>query len=447
MSSRKNTLLLWLIIGLFAPFSLWAQSIHQFTAKESADYAAKNNAQVKNALLDLKIQEQSNRVTTSAALPNLSGTASFTDNLQIATQLIPGEFAGAPAGTFIPLKFGTKYIGSGSLQLTQLLFDGQVFIGLKARQTSMDFRQKNFEVTEESIRTNIYKIYYQLVVSKTQIELLDSNISRLSKLRRDTKIMYDNGFSEMIDVDKVDVQLVNLETEKIKALNSIDAGYFGLKTLMGMPLTDSLVLVESITDDNIKSGVLDTTYNYADRKDFQLLESNKRLNEFNVRRYKLSYLPTLNFTLSYSQQAQREKFDFLKSGQPWFPATYYNLRLNVPIFSGFSKDAQVKQAKLELQQVENNINNLKLSIDNDAQKAKLTFNSAIKTLDYQKKNMQLAEKVYGQTKTKYEIGTGSNTEINNAQTDLKTAQTNYINAMYDAIIARIDYLKATGKLN
>ena len=64
----------------------------------------------------------------------------------------------------------------------------------------------------------------------------------------------------------------------------------------------------------------------------------------------------------------------------------------------------------------------------------------------QKSNMDLAERVYGQTKKKYEIGTGSNTEVNVADTDLKTAQTNYISALYDAIIAKVDYLNAIGKL-
>ena len=67
-------------------------------------------------------------------------------------------------------------------------------------------------------------------------------------------------------------------------------------------------------------------------------------------------------------------------------------------------------------------------------------------MDYQKKNMKLAEEVYEQTKKKYEAGLGSNTEITTAQTDLKSAQTNYITALQEAIIARIDYLKAIGKL-
>lgn len=101
---------------------------------------------------------------------------------------------------------------------------------------------------------------------------------------------------------------------------------------------------------------------------------------------------------------------------------------------------------MELTQTNNQIDNLQLSIDNEVAQARINFRSAISTMNYQKKNMDLAEDVYNQTKKKYEIGSGSNTEITSAQTDLVTAQTNYINALYTAIIAKVDYLKAIGKL-
>ncbi len=423
-----------------------AQTSYKFTAKECADYAAKNNVQVKNALIDFLIQKETNRDVTSAALPQITGTGNVTDYLKIATTLIPGEFIGQPAGTFIPVKFGTNYITSGGLNLSQTLFDGQVFIGLQARKKTLEYSQKNVEVTEENIRANIYKIYYQLAVSKTQIELLDANISRLEKLQHDTREIYKNGFAEKLDVDKLSVQLTNLGTEKLQAVNQIEQGFLGLKLLMGMPMKDTLELTEQITDDKIKAvNLADSSYKYTDRKDYQYLGLVKELNEYNIRRYKLSKIPTLKFNFSTSETAQRENFDFLNKGD-WFPSTYFSFALNVPIFNGFSTNAKINTAKLTLRQTQNNIEYLQNSIDVDVAKARLSFKSAVASMDYQKQNMQLAEDVYNQTKKKYEVGTGSSTEINAAETDLKQAQTNYTNAMYDAIIAKIDYVKAIGKL-
>lgn len=435
-------------VALFLTGStLMAQQVNQFSAKQAVDYGLKNALQVKNGLLDVLIQQQSNRDITSAAYPDIKATGAFNDYLNIPTSLLPGEFFGAPAGTFIPVKFGTKYSASGGVSLSQVLFDGQVFVGLQARKTSIDARAKAAEITQENIKANIYKIYYQLVVSKTQIDLLNANITRLQKLEHDTRVIYKNGFAEKVDIDKLTVQIANLETEKLKALNSIANGYSGLKVLMGMPVKDNLVLTDTLSENQIKENILEASnYQYSDRKEYQLLELTNKLNAYNIKRYKLSQIPTLNFNANYSKQAQRTAFDFFKRSGDWFTTSFIGLNLNIPIFKGFSARAKIAGARLALQQTQNQLEAQKISIENDVEVAKNNFTTAIATMDYQKKNMALAETVYDQTKKKYEAGTGSSTEINTAQVDLKTAQTNYISALYDAIIARIDFLKVTGKL-
>ena len=448
MNQKPIKTIAWIVCILFAASSSMAQngSKHAFSVKECIDYAHKNNVQVKNALLNVRIQQEVNRDVTSAALPTVSAVVSGNDYLKIPTSLLPGEIFGGPAGTYIPVQFGTKFNANAGLQLQQLLFDGQVFVGLQARSTSIAFSNKNVEVTEEMIKTNVYKIYYQLVASKTQISIIDANLDRLNKLQADTKVMYQNGFVEKLDIDKISVQISNLETEKLKALNSIDIGYQALKTLIGMPTKDELVLTEELTEDKIKQEFLsDTAFEYGNRKDFQYLDLAKQLNELNIKRYKMSYLPTVALTGSYTKNAQRKQFDFFGKGD-WFTTSFVGLNVSVPIFSGFSKAAKVTKSKFELQQTENQIENLKLTIDNEIETAKLNFNAATITLAYQKKNMALAENVFNQTQKKFELGTGSNTEITAAQTDLRTAQANYINALYAAIIAKVDYFKATGKL-
>ena len=310
----------------------------------------------------------------------------------------------------------------------------------------MRFARKNVEVTEEMIKTNIYKIYYQLVVSKTQVELLDANIERLEKLLKDTKIIYENGFAEKLDVDKVSVALTNLRTEKGKVLNSISNGYYGLKVLMGMPVKDELVLTDQLTDEQIKDGILEASiYKYEDRKEFQYAQIGKELNEYNIKRYKLSQIPTISLSGQYAKNAQRNKWNFFGKGD-WFTISSVNLNMSIPIFNGFYTKSKIQQTRIDLRKTENQIEALKLSIDSEVETAKNNYRSAISTMDFQKKNMELAENVYQQTKKKYEVGTGSQTEINAAQVELKTAQTSYITALYDAVIARIDFLKATGKL-
>jgi outer membrane protein TolC len=463
---RPDKLFAWIgLMSLCLP--VMAQESHEFSIRQCIDYAAKNSIPVKNALLSVQLQEQTNREITAAAYPQLNGSLGATYNPNVATQTFPNFIAAATYGVlekeevkngrgipivspadygFIQAQFGTKYNANAGLSLSQILFDGQVFVGLQARATSMEWQRKNVEVTEESIKTNIYKVYYQLVVSKTQMDLINANITRLEKLSHDTRELYKNGFAEKLDIDKIDVQLANLATEKIKTLNAIDNGYLGLKLLMGMPVHDTVILTDTLTDEKIKTGVLESNeYNYKDRKEFQYAELGRKLNEYNIRRYKLSQIPTVNLSGSYAKIAQRNQFNFFSKGD-WFTVSAVNLNISVPIFRGFAARARIQEAQIQLQQAQNQMEGLKMSIDNEVAAARLKFTGAIATLDFQKKNMELAEAVYSQTKKKYEVGTGSNIEITGAETDLKQAQTNYINAVYDAVIAKIDFLKATGKL-
>ncbi len=432
-----------------AAFAQDSPQIHSFSLQQALAYGQQHNVQVKNALLDIQIQLQTNREVTGAAYPQISASGSGVYNIKLPVSLVPAEFFGGPPGTFEKLAFGVNWGVTGGVSLSQLLFDGQVFVGLQARETLIRFMEKNAEITEETIRANISKIYYQLLVTETAVELLDANIALLEKLRSDTRIMYDNGFAEKLDIDKLDVQLINLQTEKHGVLNQTRNGYLGLKLLMGMPIRDSLILTDKLTDDQVKDGmlgILDThDFDYSQRRDFQYADLGVTLGEYDVRRYKLAKLPTLSMNGYYNKNAQRNKFDFFKGGD-WFDISAVTLQINIPIFTGFTNNARIEKARLALQQTRNQREALKINIDTEVATAQNNYSIAVTTLDYQKKNMELAETVFQQTRKKFEVGTGSNLEIIQAQTDMKTAQTNYINALYSAIIARIDFLKATGKL-
>ncbi|HEX4851895.1 MAG TPA: TolC family protein, partial [Puia sp.] len=310
-----------------------------------------------------------------------------------------------------------------------------------------DYATKNVEVTQETIKVNIYKIYYQLVVSQTQMKQIDANIERASKLLNDTRALYKNGFAEKLDADRAEVQLANLETEKLTTQRSIDNGYLGLKFLMGMPMADSVLLSEQITEERLRQNFpVEDRYQYADRKEYQYLEMLDRLNEYNVKRYKAIFLPTLNLNSTFSKVAYRNQFNFFQHNGDWFSQWNIGVSLSIPIFDGFAKASNVEKARLQLKQTQNQMENLKLSIDNEVLQARNNYTVSMTTLESQRKNMDLAEEVYNQSKKKFEAGAGSTTDITTAQSDLIAAQTNFINALYQAVLSKIDYARAVGKL-
>lgn len=467
MKRLKIRLNILLLLVIFLSTKILAQTKNEFTVKQAVDYGIKNATAVKNALIDIQIQKQTNREITAAALPQLNASATGTHFFNIAVQSLPNFIAPStyqvlvqegvkdaagnpikfPAGGFgnIAAQFGVPWTVNAGVDFSQLLFDGQVFVGLQARSAAMQLATKTAEVTAEQIKANIYKIYYQIAVGKKQATSIDANIERFEKLFKDTKEIYKQGFAEKLDVDKVEVQLNNIKTEKIKIDNQLESANAGLKFLMNMPQKEVLILTDTVSEASLKENILDDKYDYNNRKEIQLLTLASKLGEYNIKRYKLSKLPTVAAFGTYQKNAQRNEFDFFGKG-PWFTTSLLGVKVSAPLFDGFARKAKIEKASLELQKTKNDIAQFKENIDFDVNSANIKMKNAILTIDNQKQNLTLAEKVYNTTKKKYEAGLGSNQEIYNAQTEFKVAETNYYSAMYDAVIAKIDFLKAVGKL-
>jgi outer membrane protein len=454
-------------VWCFVALGANAQQVYNYGVKEAVAHGIKNTPQVKNALLDIKIQEQTNREVTALAYPQINASLGATHYFNIPVQSLPNFIAPStyqvltqegvkdgngnpiqfPAGGFgnISAQFGVPWTAFGGVEFSQILFDGQVFVGLQARSKVLELSRKQVEVTEAQIKANIYKVYYQLIIGKKQLEAVDANIVRIEKLLFDVKQIFKNGFAEKLDVDKVQVLLNNLTTEKQKIEYALNSGKAGLKFLLHMPQKDVLNLTDSITDDVLKENILTDSVSYTNRKDVQALELAKQLTNFNIKRFKYQQYPSLVAFGTYQKNAQRTKFDFFNRGD-WFTTSLVGFKLQMPVFDGFARKAKLSKAKIQLQQLDNNIELLKSSIDMEVEMATLKMKTAILTVDVQKQNIALAEKVYTVTKKKFEQGLGNNQEIYTAQAELKVAQTNYYAALYDAITAKIDYLNAIGKL-
>ena len=448
MSKRFHRQLLVMLPFISAAIFASGQSVHMLTVQDALDLAKKNNIQVKTAQANLSVQEQTNKQLTADALPNISATGTSTNYFQIPViVLAANSFGPGFPPTSQAVALNQKYNLTGGVLLTQKLFDGAVFVGLKARSSALDYYKKNIDLTIENLSVNVYKTYYSLVVSKTQLDLLDANIARAAKFLHDTKVMNDNGFAEKLDVNKAVVQLANLQTSRENTETNIVNGYLTLKFLIGIPASDSVQLTTSFDEAQLKGGIpMDLQYRYEDRYDFQTLQISKQLSEFDVKRYKAVYYPTLSLNGAYQKNALNNTYDLFSKSSTWYSTSYFGLSLNVPIFSGFSKDANLKKARVQSNLLNDQLENLKQSIDVEVRTARNNFINAISNMDNQKENTTLAESVYDQTKKKYESGLASSTDLTNAQTDLIQAQSNYINALYNAVVAKVDYLKAIGKI-
>ena len=214
---------------------------------------------------------------------------------------------------------------------------------------------------------------------------------------------------------------------------------------IGMDVNAKLTLTDSLKSMNFES-VLTGSFNPQDRIEMKLLQSASTLLTLENRSYKVGYLPGIYAFGSYSYQAQSNKFDLFGANQKWYPTGIIGLKLTVPIFDGLQKARKIQEGNLNLQKNANDQLNLNNALNLQYANAKTQLQNASQSLQSQDDNMKLAERVYNTTKSKYEQGVGSNTELLNAQSALKESQTNYLSALYDALIAQTDYLTATGQI-
>jgi outer membrane protein len=285
------------------------------------------------------------------------------------------------------------------------------------------------------------------LVNRERTRLLDANIERLEKLQKDTKALQTAGFVEAIDVDRIELAFNNLQTEKEKIQRLLGLTETLLKFQMGYDIAQPISLSDSLS--MFSSDLVDITWNnkpsVSGRPEYGLLESQIKLQELDLKRNRLSYLPTLAAYGSLSAMAMRNEFDVF-SGIRWFPTALIGGTLNIPVFDGLQKNYRIEQAKLNLLKSRNGLKSFEQAATLEINSAGITYQNALSSLKSQQRNIELAKNVYRVTKTKYEQGIGSNLEVVTAETALKEAETNYYSALYDALVARVDYQKATGTL-
>jgi len=445
-----------------------AQQIYEITAKEAVDLAFKNVADIKNAHLDYQIADARNKEITGMALPQVSGSLSGNHYLSLPLIQFPDateqtiydvlkregvkDASGNPitsSGQFVvrDFSFFSPWNVNAGINVQQLLFEPQVFVGLQARKALLEASGLQIKVAEDKVREAVYKSYYAVLISQKQLLFVQESRKRLDKLAHDMQAMYKAGFAEQLDIDKTTVSLNNTRAVENQLKNGVTIGYAVLKMTLGLSQSDSLALKDTLTAAQVKEGLLEENFSYEDRNEIKLLNKSKALQAYDIKRYKLSYFPTVSAFLGLQKTGQRSSSSN-GNNEPWF---WYNtnqvgLSINVPIFDGFQKKYKIKQSQLTLQKLDNTLDNAKKGIDLEKTVARNTLMNAILNMDVQEDNMKLAEKVYNTEKKKYEAGLGSSFNILQSDTDLQQAQSNYFKSLYDAMVARVTYLKALGKL-
>ena len=426
-----------LAIGIFSVASTLAYSQQTVTLKQAIEFALQNKADALKAKLDITNADAKILEAKAGTLPKVTGSTNITYNPIIQEIALGGQ-------TF---KMGQPWVAVAGVQLQQALFNQQVFIGLKAAKSTKEFYQLNANLTEEQIIERVSNAYFQVFTAQEQKNTLESSYNSTEKVRNVIKSLYDNGLSKKIDLDRTNVNLTNIETNIKQSNNGITQAENALKFYMGMPIETKIQLVQE--DMAVTPHLLDETVNTDERTEVKVLLKNKELLEYQKKATIANYYPTVNLTANYNWQGLGEKFPLTNGsskGVMWSDYSAIGLGINIPIFNGFATKAKVQQNQIDIDKLEIDIKDTKLGLDQAYQNAKAQIENSLATLESQKANVKLAEDVLADTKSNYQYGLATLTDLLEAENSLVQAKNNYTTAILNYKIAEVQYYKSKGEL-
>jgi outer membrane protein TolC len=423
-----------------------ARPIKTLTLKEAINYALENKADAKKAKLKVENSEYQIQEVRSQALPQIAANGNLTYNPVIQTTVIDGAGFGAP-GTTIQAAFGQPWFSTAGVSLTQAVFNQTVFIGLKAAKSTREFYQINQQLTDEQVIERVANNYYQVYVQRQKLTVLDSTYKNTTKVRNIIKGQFDNGLAKKIDLDRILVKMSNINTQRQQVLNAVQIQENALKFYMGMPIETEIEIPQTAFE--VSPQLLSEVPNTANRTEYLLLKKQEQLLGYQKKAVEAGYYPSLSLNAGYNYIGQGPKMPIgakPADGVYWSDFSSIGLNLTVPIFTGFSTRAKVRQADVDLRIIKEDLNDTKLSLDLAFANAKTQIDNSLITINNQKVNAQLAKEVLDNTRNNYVQGLAFLTDLLDAENSLTEAQNNYTSAILEYKLAEIQLIKSKGEL-
>lgn len=385
---------------------------------EAKDYALEYNRDVQNA--GLAISEANSKVWESiaAGLPQISAAADYTDNLGYEL-----DFGG-----------GSTALGASSflnINVSQLLFSGSYIVGLQTAKLVKAMSEKNAEKSELDVKEQVSTAYFNILLAERTNEILIKNLENVQDLYRNTEALYKAGMSELTDVDQLSIQVTMLENSIRRTERQVDMAYDLLKLQLGVDPDKTIELTQSL-DDFLEmfdfKNALAKPFDVNANVDYQLMESQEQISQKQVSLQKMEYLPTLSANYVRTEKLKVPGLDFQ-------PNNVLVFNLNIPIFSSGMRKSRVDQAKIQLETMRNNKAQLEDALYIQERQARLNLNTALEQYQSQKKNVDVAYRVFQNINRKYQHGLVSSLDLTTANNNYLSSESDYIQSMLQVLDA------------
>lgn len=434
-----------LLLGVFAmaATSGWAQN--SFSLIDAKTYALDNNLSVKNAENDNEFAHQRYIEIRGMGLPKIDFNGSFNNFINLPVQVVDASFINpnAQPGETIEFRAGTTYSAAGTLQASQLVFNGSYIIGLKAANYLTQFQETASNITKEDVIFNVIQAYQLASVAKANIQFVDSMVIITEELINKQQNYLELGLMKQEDMDQLNFSLLSAKNSKISAELQYKNAISLLKYAMGYPMSESLEITDTpdqlMAQPSLSAGAIQNNLTYS------LLEKQVTLSELNIQNNRFQSLPTLNAFFQHTYNAYRNEFNFFSS-EKWFPQTVWGLQLNVPIFSGLSRRAVTAQSRITLMKDQNKLAQMEQTLQFQADQANNNLEGARNSNELQKANVDLARSLYEKALARKEVGQGNSIVVTQQYNQLIMAQAQYTGTLIELFQAKLSLDKIYNNL-
>ena len=430
----KNQLLT--ILFFTGLLSANSQTLNLETCLKMADTA---NLTIRNSQLDISINDKERDAYMSARLPHLGFNADYKYNAIIPGQVIPADFFGGAPGTFSTVKFGVPITLSNTVQLTQVLFNSQINYGLAALKVNAEIVEIQNRMVNQDVKQQVASTFFNLQAITKQLGFVNGNISNMDKLIKNMEAMVQQQLMIQTEVDKLQINKLSLVNSRESLQASKDQLETFLKILIGMgpksaiSIEADMLVEKSILVDN-------TQINYPE---LDLIAAQKKMNQEERKGTNMAYLPNLTFYASYNYNYNMKPDDNYRVG---IQGAFLGLKMDWTLFDGLEKFHKQKVNAFNSDKLANQEVYAQQQLDMKTANLKRQIEVQSNSLEVSKEQMRLAERVYDQTKARFEQGTISSNDLITADNSLQQAQTNVVASYIQLRQAELEYLRAIGNI-
>lgn len=402
---------------------------------ELVEYALQNKISIQQVNLDERIGKEEIASSLSGWLPQVSANGGYNYYMQIPSNVIGGQ----------TIQMGQRNSGSLTFQADQALLNPELLLANRASKYLRETYRQDIEAEKINTVALVSKAYFDILTTEEQIKIIEENIARLSKQFNDAKARYETGMVDKTDFKRAQISLNNAYADLKKTTEVQKYKYDYLKLLIGLELNTDLSI--SLENKALENEIhLDTTQmlNVESRIEYKQIQTLKELQRANTQYARWNFLPRVSAFANYQMNFRNNSFSKLFNNN--YPSSILGLSLNIPIFQGGKRIHDLRKSKLQEERLNWDLKELENNIETEYSAAITNYKANVIDWKNALENVDLSKEVYSTIKLQYDAGIKTYLDLMTAETDLRTSQINYLNALYSILASKIDVQKALGNI-